>query len=413
MSASRRVFPVVASALLAFAVLNRSAPMIEAAQGQTFFVDDYVPQPAYAGQTRAPLANQSPRLIVTTVTARLENPYGLQFLPDGRMLVSELPGRLRIVSPDGAVSAPLEGVPAVWAFRSSGLQDLVLDPDFASNRLIYFAYAAPPNGAAAPEPNADFAASAERFVARARLADDSSGIEDVERIFEANARRLAFGPDGKLYMTTPAAADERPQAQDLRSIGGKVLRINRDGSLPDDNPLPDAHGAVFAYGFRDPSGAAFNPRTGELWTVEHGPRGGDELNIIRAGRNYGWPVITYGREYSEDPVGDGLTARAGMEQPNYFWSPSIAPSSLEFYTGTLIPQWTGNAFVSTLSGEHLARLVLVGDRVVGEERLFVGTEQRIRTVRQGPDGAVYLLIADVKGRLIRLTPKPVTNPFAR
>ena len=384
------------------------------AEAQTRNVDDYVPQPAYAGQSRAPLATQSPRLIVTTLTAELVDPYGIQFLPDGRMLITELPGRIRIVQADGSVSEPLSGVPAVWATSIYGLHHIVLDLDFAENRLVYFGYAAPPEGALANPPDQEFGDLARRLVARARLSSDRTRLENVQVILEADERSLTAAPDGTLFIGTSGADSpanqSRRYAQDLRAVPGKVLRINTDGSIPQDNPWvhhEDANPAVYALGFRNVSGNAIHPRTGDLWTVENGPRGGDELNVVRAGRNYGWPVITYGREYSEELVGEGLRAMEGMEQPIYFWTPSVSPSSIIFYTGDLIPEWKGDALVSTLAGEHLSRLELVGDRVVAEERLFVGSERRIRTIAQGPDGAVYMLIAGEQGSLIKLTPKPL------
>ena len=287
----------------------RGAAVTGVAEAQTFFVDDFVPQPAYAGQTRAPLATQSPRLIVTTLTTDLFNPFGLQWLPDGRMLVTESVGRMRIVDSNGTLTEPIEGLPPIWAVGFNGLHDLALDPGYAESRYIYFSYAAPPEGSTIPDSEEAFAETARRLVARAQLSEDEARLEDVEVIFEATVRRLAFGPDGKLYMTTQAAQAQRANAQDMSHLGGKVLRINPDGSIPEDNPWvgdDSVHDAVFANGLRDPSGAAFNPGTRELWTVEHGPRGGDEINIVRAGRNYGWPIITYGREYDEAPLGDRL-----------------------------------------------------------------------------------------------------------
>ena len=235
-------------------------------------------------------------------------------------------------------------------------------------------------------------------IARARLAEDGSGLKNVEVVFQAGGRRLVHGPDDTLLATMSGAQSTRnsliSEAQDLSALGGKVHRINRDGSIPEDNPFVEHAGAlpsVYSLGHRDPEGAAINPSTGELWMVEHGPRGGDELNIIRSGNNYGWPVISYGNEYTTEPIGEGLRAKKGMEQPVYFWVPSIAPSGMLFYSGDLFPEWRGNLFVGALAGEHLVRLVLDGDRVVAEERLLVERGSRIRDVRQGPDGALYLL----------------------
>ena len=395
------------------------------AHAQTAFIDDYVPQPAYSAQTRAPLATQSPRLTVTTLVSGLTRPWAVEFLPDGRMLLAELPGRIRIVEVNGELSTPLAGLPAIRAYGSQGLHDIALDPEFADNRWVYFSYMAAPPGNTGAGSDEEYELWTQRFeeagesgaprgenefgtrkVGRARLSEDQTRFEDSQVIFEAPVRRMVFGPDRSLFATTViGGAEDTPQQMDSRF--GKVLRFNPDGSIPNDNPWvgePGVDPALFAVGFRDPQGADINPRTGELWTVENGPRGGDELNIIRAGRNYGWPVISYGRNYDTQPIGDGIAVKEGMEQPLYFWSPSIAPSDMVFYTGDLIPQWQGNVLVGALAGEHLARLVLVGDQVVAEERLFVGFEDRIRDVRQSPDGAVIL--ATDNGKLLKLTPKP-------
>ena len=391
--------------------------------GQTRFTDDFVPQPAYAMQTRAPLANQSPRLTVTTLASGLAKPWSLVFLPDGRMLVAELPGRMRIVDQDGTVSAPISGLPPIRAFTSNGLFGVTLDPAFSENRLIYFTYMAPfpgESGNGTDEEYAEWTRRAqeagrggpplgESLVSRGRLSMDATALEDVEVLLEAPGKRLVFAPDGTLFITTVMGGGDPQTPQQLDSPYGKVLRINSDGSIPADNPWKNrdgVHPALFALGFRDPQGAALHPDTGELWTVENGPRGGDEINIIDAARNYGWPVVTYGRNYDASPVGEGISAKEGIEQPIYFWSPSIAPSDMTFYTGDLFPQWKGNLFVGALAGEHVSRLVLVGNNVVAEERLFVGFEDRIRQIRQGPAGALYLLTDDLtNGRIVKLTPR--------
>ena len=334
------------------------------------------------------------------------------------MLVTERPGRLRLVDEDGQLSEPLGGLPPIVAFGAAGLHDVVLDPEFADNRLLYFSYqttppAEPPGDPASYSPS-DLAASLFGFqrVARARLSADSTRLDDVEVLLEAGGRRLLFAPDGTLLVTTQGAAGRDAPVIDapqrLASYRGKVLRINPDGSIPEDNPWfgqEGAHPEIYARGVRDPEGVAFHPQTGDLWMIEHGPQGGDEINIIRAGRNYGYPIITYGRNYDDQPIGEGLTAMNGMEQPLYFWVPSIAPSGMLFYTGDLFPDWTGNLFVGALVGTHLQRLVLDGDRVVQEERLLVDLGQRIRDVRQGPDGALYLLTSEMDGRLLKLTPR--------
>jgi len=391
------------------------------------------PTPAFPGQTSAPVRKSATKFVVETVTTALSTPWSLAFLPDGKMLVTESKGTMRIVTKEG-VHSVVEGVPPVKTVAAQGLHDVVLDPNFARNRLIYFSYFAPPPGeAAAAWPN-EFAydrvfnlSVAERRrtnlgmerVARARLSDDETRIENVVVLVEGAERRLAFAADGTLFAT---GADRfRFYNSDLsggrngyetdatirKNFAGKVSRINTDGSMPKDNPFladPLVPPDVYAFGIRDPEGAAIHPGTGELWEVEHGPAGGDELNIIRSGRDYGWPVISYGRQYTTGKaVGSGGTAKRGMEQPLYYWFPDIAPSGLMFYTGDRFAEWKGNLFVGSLRNHALIRLVLDGERVVGEEQLLADRNQRIRDVRQGPDGAIYLLTGD--GALLRIVPK--------
>ena len=391
------------------------------------------PKPAFAGQTDAPTRKSTTAFAVQTVTTGLASPWSLAFLPDGKMLVTEMQGTLRLVTKEGVHTA-VAGVPPVKTVAAQGFHDIVLDPDFAHNRLVYFSYFAPPPGEAAGFWPNEFAydrvfnvSVAERRrmrlgmeqVARARLSDDESRLENVAVILQGAERRLAFAPDGTLYAT---GADRfRFYNSDLsggrngyetnvtirKNFAGRVSRINTDGTIPQDNPFlsdPLVPPDVFAFGVRDPEGAAINPRTGELWEVEHGPAGGDELNIIRSGRDYGWPVISYGLQYTTGkPVGSGSTAMAGMEQPLYYWFPDIAPSGMMFYTGDRFPQWKDNLFVGSLAGKALVRLILDGERVVGEERLLGDRNQRIRDVRQGPDGNIYLLTGD--GALLRIVPR--------
>ncbi|MEQ1440515.1 PQQ-dependent sugar dehydrogenase [Fontimonas sp. SYSU GA230001] len=337
---------------------------------------------------------------VVEVARGLENPWGLAFLPDGRLLVTERPGRMRIVSADGALSAPLANVPTVYARGQGGLLDVVLAPDFAASRRIYFCYA---------EPRADKNGTA---VAHARLGE--AALESVTVIFRQRPDwdsshhfgcRLAFDRDGLLYVTLGERASARELAQDPGTHLGKVIRIRADGSVPDDNPFVQRSGArpeVWSYGHRNPQGAAIHPQTGELWIHEHGPRGGDEINIARRGRNYGWPVITHGREYSGLAVGDGLTEAPGMEQPLYWWVPSIAPSGMAFYTAGRFPAWRGSLFVGSLKFGQLVRLELDDERVLREERLLGERKQRIRDVRQGPDGYLYLLTDEADGAILRV-----------
>ena len=341
---------------------------------------------------------------VSTVVSGLEHPWSLAFLPDGAMLVTERPGRLRLVVDRTLVDAPVSGVPAVYASGQGGLLDVVPSPDFADTGLIFLSYAEPGEGGAGTA------------VARARLVREgaSARLEDVEVIFRQQPKtstshhfgsRLVFGPDGTLFVTL-GERGQRPLAQDLSTHYGKVVRIAPDGSVPADNPFVNKDGAlpeIWSYGHRNPQGAARHPETGEIWTVEHGARGGDEVNIPKAGRNYGWPVISYGRHYSGRKIGVG-THKDGMEQPVYYWDPSIAPSGAAFYDGDLFPAWKGDLFVGALAYQLLARLDVEDGKVVGEERMFEGAFGRIRDVRSGPDGALWLLTDEANGQLLRMAP---------
>ncbi|HEV8265605.1 MAG TPA: PQQ-dependent sugar dehydrogenase [Gemmatimonadales bacterium] len=345
--------------------------------------------------------SQRHRFRVVTVAAGLEHPWGLAFLPDGRMLVTERPGRLRIVERDGRLSPPLDGVPDVYAEGQGGLLDVALAPDFARTSMIYLSYAEPGDGGAAGT-----------AVARARLGERS--LENLEVVFRQQPKvtggahfgsRLAFARDGNLFITT-GDRQRREYVQDLARLQGKVIRIRPDGTVPADNPFVAAGGArspIWSYGHRNLQGAAIHPATGALWTVEHGAMGGDELNAPKGGKNYGWPVITYGRDYSGASIGEG-TAKPGMQQPVHYWDPSIAPSGLMFYTGDRFPGWTGSLFVGALGFRLLVRLELDGERVTAEERLLQDFGERIRDVRQGPDGYIYLLTDDDAGRIWRLEP---------
>jgi glucose/arabinose dehydrogenase len=354
-------------------------------------------------QADAPVARTeqgSVRLV--TVAEGLEHPWGIAFLPDGRALVTERPGRLRIVAKDGKVGEPLAGVPAVQAVNQGGLLDVAIDPGFASNGLVYLSYTEPRDGGNGTA------------VARGRLTE--GGLTSVEVIFRQQptvkgghhfGSRLVFARDGRLFVTLGDRFSERARAQTLDSQLGKVVRIERDGKVPADNPFANRAGAlpeIWSYGHRNVQGAALHPKTGELWTHEHGPRGGDELNLTLAGRNYGWPTVSYGIEYSGGKISDSPTA-PGIEPPVHYWVPSIATSGLLFYTGDRFPKWRGSAFVGGLASKQVARLEMDGDRVVSEERLLEGVvEQRVRDVEQGPDGFIYLLTDEDKGRLLRMEP---------
>lgn len=356
----------------------------------TLKLDRIMASPAFAGQTRAPAAARS-EYSVDTVASGLSAPWALAFLPDGDILVSENTGALRIVAGDGTVSRPLEGLPELSTRGWSGLFDVALAPDFADNRLVYFSYAA-------PGPTKDAGGVAR--VARARLNREDHRLDDLEVVLDGVVwQELHFGPDGKLYAA--GAGDVwNDDAQDLSITFGKLLRLNPDGSSPEDNPWTDddsVAAGLYSYGHRDIAGIATNPATGEIWISEHGPRGGDELNLIRRGANYGWAVVSYGTDYNGDAIGDGRTVADGIQQPRYFWRPSIAPSGLLFYSGSMFPDWQGNAFVTALAGQHISRLVLDGDRVAAEERLLVARGERIRELREGPDGALYALTNEASG----------------
>jgi aldose sugar dehydrogenase len=358
------------------------------------------------GQAQAPRsptpAPVNGAVSVQTVAQGLEHPWALAFLPDGRMLVTERPGRLRIVDRDGRVSAPLAGVPAVQASGQGGLLDVTLDPRFADNRLVYLSYAEPGGGG-----------TAGTAVARGRLGDDR--LEDVQVVYQQQPKvkganhfgsRLVFARNGTLFVTMGDRFDHSEAAQDL-SVGiGKIVRINPDGSVPRDNPFVGRAGArpeIWSYGHRNVQSAALHPQTGDLWTVEHGARGGDELNRPEAGKNYGWPVISYGVHYWGGKIGEGM-AKPSMEQPLYYWDPVIAPSGMTFYTGEVFPGWQGSIFIGSLRPGLLVRLTLEDGRVIGEERYLSHLRERIRDVRQGPDGLLYLLTDSRDGHLLRVLP---------
>lgn len=337
-----------------------------------------------------------------TVAKGLERPWALEFMPDGRMIVTERPGRVRIVERDGRVSKPLEGVPRVFARSQGGLLDVALDPRFAENRFVYLSYAEPGEGNPAGT-----------AAARGRLGEGR--LENVQVIYRQQPKvegsnhfgsRLVFARDGTLFVTQGDRFAYREQAQDLSSGLGKIVRINPDGSIPKDNPFVGRSGArpeIWSYGHRNVQSAALHPQTGQLWTAEHGARGGDELNIVEAGKNYGWPVITYGIDYSGAKIGEG-TAKNGMEQPVYYWDPVIAPSGMIFYTGDGFPDWKGSVLIGSLTPGLLVRLTLKDRKVTGEERYLANLKERIRDVQQGPDGLIYLVTDNTNGRILRVRP---------
>lgn len=336
-----------------------------------------------------------------TVARGLQHPWGLEFLPDGRLIVTERPGRLRIVATDGTLSQPLAGVPNVAASGQGGLLDVALGPSFEKDRLVYLSFAEPGDGGAGTA------------VARGRLGP--KGLEGTQVIWRQTPKvdggnhfgsRLAFARDGTLFVTTGDRFRHREKAQDLSTTIGKVVHINADGSIPKDNPFVGRDGArpeIWSFGHRSIQAAAIHPDTGDLWTIEHGARGGDELNRVLPGRNYGWPVITYGIDYSGLRIGEG-TSKPGMEQPVYYWDPVIAPSGALFYTGDAYGDWRGSLFVGSMVPGLLVRLELKDGRVTREERTLDSLGERIRDVRQGPDGLLYLITDSANGRVLRIEP---------
>jgi aldose sugar dehydrogenase len=348
------------------------------------------------------LLSASPLMAATVekVASGLENPWGLAFMPDGAMLVTERPGRLRIIR-DGTVSEPIANVPQVVAQKQGGLLDVALHPGFAKNRLIYLSFSEARDGGNGTS------------LGRARLSDDGKSLENVDIIFrqlpaiDSTAHfggRIAFAPDGNLFLTLGDRYSERDSAQDLATHLGKIVHLTPDGKAAPGNPFTGKEGAlpeIWSYGHRNPQGAAIEPSTGLLWTVEHGAKGGDEINRPEAGKNYGWPVITYGVDYSGAKIGEG-TAKDGMEQPLHYWDPSIAPSGLAFYAGAKHPDWQGDILVGALAGMKLVRLDIENGKVVGEEAMLEDLGERIRDVRVGPDGEVYLLTDSPQGQVLKL-----------
>jgi glucose/arabinose dehydrogenase len=342
---------------------------------------------------------------VETIASGLQNPWGLTFLPDGRALVTERPGRLRIIGKDNKLSDPVAGVPEVAAVGQGGLLDVALSPDFAKDNLVFLSFAEPRG-----------AAGSSTSVARGRLVekDGKASLEDVKVIFRQEparlggfhfGSRLVFARDGNLFITTGERNLKTP-SQDLTNHIGKIIRVTPDGQVPPDNPFvkdKNARPEIWSWGHRNVQGAALHPETGKLWIIEHGARGGDEINVPEAGKNYGWPVISYGVDYSGAKIGEG-THKEGMEQPIHYWDPSIAPSGAMFYTGDAFPQWKGNLFTGGLALTLLSRLELNGEKVAKEERLLEASGDRIRDVRQAPDGSIWLLTDARNGKVLRLTP---------
>jgi glucose/arabinose dehydrogenase len=374
-----------------------TAPPVETLAPNTTY------KPAFTGQTRVgSVTTAASSYKATVVTSALTSPWGVAALPDGRLLVTEKAGSMRIVSASGTVSAPITGLPAVNPAGQGGLLGVCLDPDFATNRLVYWSFAE-------ARPGGNLTA-----IGKGRLANDERTIETPSVIYRAEPAyagnlhyggRVVFDRTGNLVVSTGERSDlaTRPQAQVATSALGKVIRITKDGQPAPGNPTFSQAGArpeLYSIGHRNPQGLAIHPTTGDVWQSEHGPRGGDELNRIRAGANYGWPTITYGIEYSGQPIGGAIQQDSGLEQPVYYWDPVISPSGMTFYTSNRVSGWQNNLFISSLSGTHIARLVIDNNRVLGEERLLASEGQRFRDITQGTDGALYA-VTD-QGRLYRI-----------
>jgi glucose/arabinose dehydrogenase len=361
-------------------------------------------QPAFAGQNRVSGVRTLFNYHTSIITSGLNHPWGMVFLPDGRMMVSERSGTIRIVTSTGVVGNAIANVPAVRTGGEGGLLDLKLDPNFASTRLVFWTYIEPVGGTGV------------NCVASGHLSADETSFDNVTTIYRGNSpysssnhngSRMIFDSNGLLYVSFGEGFDDviRVKAQDLHSSLGKIIRINKDGTAAAGNPYAKTAGAlpeIYSLGHRNPQGLAIDPQTHALWESEHGPQAGDEINLIQPGDNYGWPVIAYGLEYSGAVVGSG-TQQTGKDQPVYYWDPAIAPSGMTFYTGTLIPEWHNNLFVASLKGMHIVRLIIANDRVIGEERLLADQNQRFRLVVEAPDGALYAITDMDQGRIYRIS----------
>ena len=349
-------------------------------------------------------ASSAGQLDVQTVASGLAHPWALAFLPDGRMLVTERPGRMRLVTQQGQLSPPVKGVPQVWASGQGGLLDIITDKSFTQNNTVYFCFSEREDGGGRTA-----VASATLLSGNAPRLDNLSIIFRQEGPLSSGNHygcRIVQASDGNLFVTLGDHFTYRNEAQNLRNHLGKLIRIAPDGSVPQDNPFvgrADAKPEIWSYGHRNEQGLAINPASGDLWEIEHGPQGGDEVNIIGKGKNYGWPVIGYGVNYGGGIIHEG-TAKPGMEQPAKYWVPSIAPSGMAFYSEKLFPKWNGSLFTGALAGKMLVRLSLNGNTVTGEERLLQNLNERIRDVRQGPDGALWLLTDSSSGRILRVSP---------
>jgi glucose/arabinose dehydrogenase len=361
--------------------------------------------PAARAQDGEAVQSQAATFRLTTFATGLERPWGVEVLPGGNLLVTERPGTLRLVGTDGTVSPPLGGVPPVEARGQGGLLDIALAPDFASTGQLFLCHSSLIPGGAVTR------------LTRARLAPDATALTDMRPVLDAgppqqNGRnhfgcRIAFDRGGHLYLATGDRYQTKVRAQRLDDLAGKVLRLTADGRIPGDNPFagrPDARHEIFSYGHRNPQGLALNPWTGNLWAAEFGARGGDEVNLLRAGANYGWPVVSHGVDYDNSPIGTGARSAPGIEEPLFHWTPSVSPSGIAFYDGTAFPAWRGSLFVAALNPPGLVRLTTQGDRVTGEERLLFDRRIRMRDVAVAADGSLLILTDENRGRILRLAP---------
>jgi glucose/arabinose dehydrogenase len=372
---------------------------VETKKGNT----DY--KPAFEGQTRIAGVKTTTPFEFAILDSSLSNPWGIAALPDGRFIITEKGGNIRIAAADGKVGGTINGVPKVNSEGQGGLLGICIDPAFEQNRMVYWSFSEP-----LPDGNVT-------SIAKGKLSADEKTLEGVKVIYRATPAykgtlhyggRIIFAKDGSLFISTGERSDlqTRPQAQDINSGLGKIIRITTDGKPVAGNPFEGKSGArpeIYSYGHRNVQGIAFHPETGDLWETEFGPRGGDELNRVEAGKNYGWPVITYGIEYSGEKIGEPIQQKEGMEQPVYYWDPVISPSGITFYNSDAIPEWKNNLFISCLSGMHICRIVIENNKVVGEERLLTSEDQRFRDITQGKDGALYA-VTD-QGRLYKIYKK--------
>jgi aldose sugar dehydrogenase len=390
---------LISGAALAVAPIFSTAQSVETKSPNS----DY--KPAFEGQTRVNAVVTKTGYEGKVMATTLQRPWGIAALPDGRFLVTEKAGTIRMVSATGSVGESINGVPKVFSGGQGGLLGICLDPGFSQNKMVYWAFSEPVG-----EENVT-------SVAKGKLSADEKSLENVTVIYQAKPHykgnlhyggRVLFGKDGSLFLSTGERSDmaTRPQAQDLNSGLGKIIRITTDGKPAAGNPFAgkaNARPEVYSYGHRNVQGISFHPVTGELWNGEFGPRGGDEINRVVPGKNYGWPTITYGIEYRGDKIGEAVQQREGLEQPVYYWDPVISPSGMTFYDGKEIPEWKNNLFIAALSGMHICRLVIENNKVTGEERLLASESQRFRDITEGSDGALYA-ITD-QGKLYRIGKK--------